>query len=619
MSNMLKITIIGGEEAGREVSLDFFTSLLVGRSRSAAIRLTEPDVSGKHFEFVRRATDSVVKVLSRNGMELDGKHVNEGEVAPVKVGSLIKAGSKAVIRVDLLPESSGELAESMATEVPPADVLVTMATTAMKMPPPAQPEPPPAPAKPAASAPDFDDEPTGDHEIKPQALSFKASAPKPAPAPAPHFEESSLNTSTSSSIFQTESQFVNVDKSAKDSDEGADAYDEGETRGNFDDYQSEDGETQELKTRVGSIEEMLERKRQLDRMSVNKRIRFTVTIVVIMLLLGGVWFWLGAQKHVKDAQGPFLPNGELDTAETVLVNDKGEEELAFEYPRDDRMTVVLSSNSNSLDVASYLGVDRDVPFHLSFMRWRDRSDLQRSLEQSFENWMLADSESGSVFETRGGKRPKEEFFENVFDGFIEKSTQRGIAFVRAEYTRSREHDTWRGVCLYFRSGDTIHLLRTEVPGIYWKRAGYRITGETYIAICKAFINSYWDSPGKMGLVEDTVGDDELMLRIKRELAAERVASWPAVSAYIDTLLVRSWGVKPAMQKEAFDCYSTLQTYMKNFYNERMLAYSTARHNGAEKKMKSIFTDCKTTFGALPHDRRSTMVNNPEIWSCHQSR
>ena len=125
------------------------------------------------------------------------------------------------------------------------------------------------------------------------------------------------------------------------------------------------------------------------------------------------------------------------------------------YPRDDRMKVIVADDSNTVDVVSFLGVDRDVPFHLEFKRWSDVDDLQNSLEISFEKRIRADAEVGMTFKTKEGKSPQPEFFDNIFPGFCEEKTLRGLNFIRTEFTRSMNHELWHGMVIYFRNGDMI--------------------------------------------------------------------------------------------------------------------------------------------------------------------
>lgn len=552
MSNALKITILGGCEKGREVTFEFASTLLVGRSRSAEFRLKDSDVSGKHFEFVRSESGCFVRDLSRHGLTVDGKDCGEGEQLPVHVGSEIALGQTVRMRVEALPEA-GDAATSTAAETAanPSD---------------------------EAGADFFD------------AESTVASTPTKKEPTAPEV-------------------------TAKKPEQGNAG--DAQAHGEFDDALTEagDGETQEMKTRVGSMEEIYERKRQLDRESTQRRWHFGVGIAAVLAILACVWFWTGSYRHVSDAQGPYLPNGKPDVASWLLRNDNGQKEIFVEYPRDDNMKVTVAADSNGVEVASFLGIDRDVPFHLSFKRAKNPADLAYSLEESFERLIGAEAAEGTAYETPGGRRPNGEFFENVYPGFCEIKTQHGVRFVRAEFTRTRDRELWHGVLVYFRRGDYVYTHRREVPEIYWKRAGYRITGELHLALCYPFLSGHWDSPGRGAIVGDALDDNELLARVRRELAAERVAGWNTVATYIDTLLVRSWGEKPLVQQAAYELYRTFLERMTRLYNERRFAFETARQNRNEKRMRQIFRDCLMVFGSMPNDRRCSLVNNPEVWKC----
>jgi hypothetical protein len=155
--------------------------------------------------------------------------------------------------------------------------------------------------------------------------------------------------------------------------------------------------------------------------------------------------------------------------------------------------------------------------------------------------------------------------------------------------------------------------------MYWKRGGYRLTGEPHLGIYKIFSESQWDSPGYFGIVSEEYSDDYLIQCVKRELSAERISSWPMVESYIDTLLVRTWSEKPVTRRITFAHYKIFLERLQRFYNERHLAFKVARENGDEKRMRAVFTDVKTVFGVMARDRRSSLVYDPEVWACHQDR
>ena len=554
MANKLKLTITGGEGQGSEIELDLFTSLLVGRSRKSDIRLHDADVSGRHFEFVRGTSGVSVKDLSRNGLKVDGKVVGEGEIVPVRAGSVIEVGAEAKLTVGELP---GVTEEGAATEALPATNAVEQAT----------------------GAEDF----------------FGAEAER------------------------TESVVTAADSAAGTASNVPESETHGETmtHGDFEDALTEagEGETQEMKTRVGSMEEIYARKRQLDRASIVRRWKFTFAIVVVMLALAAVWIVTGSGRHVSDAENPVLEDGSTDTAVWWVCNDAGDPELMIEYPRCEGMRVTPSDDSNTVDIVSYLGTDGDIPFHIVFNRWRDLDDIQYSLEDSFIRRMQKDVQSGMSFEHRRQEAVRGEFFDNVFPGFCEWQSPRGVRFVRMEFTRSIKNEFWHGMVLYLRNGDMIYELRTEIPDVYWRRGSYRLTDEPHLGIYRRFAVGYWDSPGRVGLVSDSFSDDYLLMSIKRELLADRASSWPIVESYLDTILVRSWGVKPHIQKKAQAYYRDFLEKIQRLYNERELAFSTAKANGDDKRMREIFYDVQAVFGIMKRDRRSVLVQDPEVWSC----
>jgi hypothetical protein len=497
--------------------------------------------------------------LSRNGVKVDGRVVGEGEIIPVHVGTVVEIGAEAKISVDDMPEVGNDGAGAKYSDWGAEDDAVSTGT-------------------------DFFD----------AGMEQTESAVATSDAPAADIEVTSAD---------------------------AENEDDVETHGDFEDALTEagDGETQEMKTRVGSMEEIYARKRQLDRASAVKKWRFGALLTVVMLALAGIWFVTGSHRHVTDAEGPFLPSGEPDLASWDVRNSDGDIEMYLEFPRDDRMKITPSDDSNSVDVVTFLGIDRDVPFHVEFKKWIDSEDLKNSLLDSFEKRVREDSGAGMTFERQKEGRFRTEFFDTVFPGYCEQKSQRGVRFVRAEFTRAVNNELWHGVVLYLRHGDTIYQLRTEIPDMYWKRGGYRLTDEPHLGIYRRFSESQWDSPGYFGIVSEEYSDDYLIQCVKRELSAERISSWPMVESYIDTLLVRTWSEKPVTRRITFAHYKIFLERLQRFYNERHLAFKVARENGDEKRMRAVFTDVKTVFGVMARDRRSSLVYDPEVWACHQDR
>ena len=374
------------------------------------------------------------------------------------------------------------------------------------------------------------------------------------------------------------------------------------------------GETQELKTRIGSYEEILERKRQLERRVAAKHWRFGVFVAFVAAALGAVWFASSTRKNVTDVEGPFLADGEKDVVYQEICDADGGLEMFLECPRKDGMKAEWSDGSNRFELVSWIGRDRDVPFRLNFSRVKNAEELKLSLEESFAASMDRMKAGGFAFPDRNGRRVVREFWEDVFPGWMESQTQCGIPFMRSEYTRTVGMTEWRGVVLHFRNGDTVYRVFSEIPESLWKRGAYRIKSTPFIGIYQRFIDKQWDSPGKEHLVED-YGEDVLISKVRHELTANGTRAWSQLEKWIDTLMVMTWGKKNANAKSAREYLDAFMSRKTLFYNEKKLSYNTARLNRDEKRMRRIFMDCREMFNVLKHDRRSDLINNPEFWGC----
>lgn len=612
MSDKLRITFTGGERIGDTLDVDMVGgSVLVGRSHSAVVRLKEADVSGKHLEIVRTADGFRLRNLSRFGSKVDGKHLAEGEEAPLRRGSVVEIGARERFRVDALSSGGGDTTTGFMTEGGAATAAGGTVATVYG----------------------------GDDTVATRAGTLPTNI---AAVSSASVEESAtrdafsvVGSSVSSAAEEAEPEGVlgiaddaatadnpPVDPPFGDADETAHSSGFIATKPQgiaIDDEEQGDGETQELRTRAGSIEEILERKRQLERNVTKKHWKFGMLVTLFLVVLAGVWYFTASRKHVEDAEGPFRANGELDTAEIRVLDANGEELAFIEHPRDDRAEIVRSADSNQIEVASFLGRDRDIPFRIFFSRSEDRSELELSLVDSFEKWMRREAEDvGFAFSALGTRRAEVEFWEDVFPGWMEVETQCGIPFVRSEYTRTVGSTLWRGVAYRLRSGSVVFSFRTEIPEMFWRRAGYRLRGAPFVGFGRSFIDRQWDSPGTARFVSG-YGEDELVDLIRHELTAEGQRTWPLLEKWIDTLLAMTWGKQTPNAKSAREFNDAFLARKTAFYNERYLAYDSARLGRDEKGMRRIFEDCRDMFLSLKRDRRYYKVNNPEEWKCQSPR
>ena len=96
---MMKIVFTKGSRAGEEISLDLSSPILIGRSRAATVRLTEPDIPARHIEIGVGANGVRAVNLSRRGFEVNGEVVAEGGCRVLVPGDEVSIGAHVYFRV----------------------------------------------------------------------------------------------------------------------------------------------------------------------------------------------------------------------------------------------------------------------------------------------------------------------------------------------------------------------------------------------------------------------------------------------------------------------------------------------------------------------------------------
>lgn len=100
-----------GSLAGRSWTVPSGGSLAVGRSRSCAVRPSEPDVSGKHLVVHDDGGALSLEVLSSHRTALDGVRLPSGTVRPLVEGSRVSLGDSLRFRVRLASGDAEETSE----------------------------------------------------------------------------------------------------------------------------------------------------------------------------------------------------------------------------------------------------------------------------------------------------------------------------------------------------------------------------------------------------------------------------------------------------------------------------------------------------------------------------
>ena len=616
MANEIKITFTDGSLLGEEIVVPLGAPVLIGRSHSADVRLKEADVSGKHIELQWANGGVNAKCLSRHGFQWNGLDIAEGEVQRLSPRDVVTLGSRARFRVDGVskggaeesskPEEGATLAtraltadataatqfmqsgeETFATRMGdvtlPSDIEmaprgsmkespVTDADSVIAVPPPTH---VPSSAENTPTIPP-DDAPTAD-DPPPPPVASQPQQDAPADFSIPP-EEAPTGTETGL---------------------------------------SGEGETQEMKTRQASMDEIFRMKRMLEAKKRFRRKLLTFSLLAFVALLATIVFvsWSRPEENLSQpvADGTDKP----DICQYVVKSPSGGIDMVMDYPNDPRMKV--SESPDGIDVSTYTGRDRDAPFRLSFTRRSDMRQYHLSLAESAAQEMAALEKNGYVFLA---DKDDAHFDSESRDGFLfyEQETpqscqipvQQGTRFFRREYQREDGSVKWHGVMILLRDRDVVYRLLREVPDDLWPRARSLFLVDPNLALYAGFLRRRWESPGDAALAGITANASlarSVPVLLKRGLTVD----WPRVAREIDALVVSAATGSAESRKQADELLKDFRNIRDRLYFELESRYRNARINGSEDEMNAAYQACRDVFEFDSSDLRSRKVCDPKEW------
>lgn len=655
---MWKIMIVGGSENGNEYSFPADKTVLIGRSRYqgvdtnqyAALQLgkkekdkKEEDVSGKHLELFVKDDEAFVRNVSEHSVTLlnGSSKVARGECARVREGDTISMGRTVKVRLDEIPVDSPEPEEPVTGEtryfdpdaldqLPAAPVAETSMTSIesefavkefledtgpvqkseagdRKEPDEesdtADPVPEPLPQN-------VPEEPGKDpHPVAPPP---PGQIPRPSPSPI------SVRMSGPPILQSTQTSWQNPMTPADDkpTDVGGTSVSGMSLSGTAsvpnDDPPTDDpnvgNKTEEIHTRevppdvIIALKERLERKRKLRR-------------VLMGIVLGTVFASAGAWWYLTRPKGEDGFTYPEPIREFGLRDESGAMLLKVDYPWNENADVTIAPQSNGVTVISAMGRDRDVPYFLQLESHSDPEELKIGLMESVARWFARTEKSalGFSFDERMKEELKPEFFEDVYPGSCQEKSLYGVRFVQFDYKRTwtADNQVWHGVGIYFRCGDTVYLLRREMPDSFWARGGYYLKIDSNLAIYKRYTDDYWESPGAARSLSSKPVE-ELSAAIRNSLDKDRPNDWRFVKKDIDSILVRSWRTDPNVRYRTLELLSRFREKQRVFYYQQYYAFQTEKENREDKKMIRIRQDAKIIFDN-PDERYYFLIANGEVW------
>lgn len=592
--------------------------LIFGRSSSADVYLEESDVSGKHMELRFEADGCHAVCVSKHGMKVNERKVLHCESVKLALDDEVMLGTQVRFRVKELPDApcAGEDAETGAggETIALQDDGGTLAT------------------RPLAEVTMATRPVEATIATRPLAEATMETRPVEATmATGPVAEESTIATrpADTASFGRTAviegtpvGESVSVDVEAARFDDSVTGDPEGDDANTSDSATMQEAMSGQT---IGLTEGGMTRPFDMnqariidDRMQAARKARQTLRVFLLLLVLtvSGAAVWLLSPKDEKLVNFRMV-NGVPDM-ETHQVSDAdGNRILDVYYQRDDRMKKV--NVGGVFSVETFTGRKGNVPYRLMFATRRNINELALSLAESFSVWRKECEEREKIvfLDSSTGKWGMF-FFEDRYPApvYCQRNSLHGMACVSSEYTKTVEGKVWHGVVLYFRDGDHAYVLRREIPEQFWVKGEWLMGNNPNLAVYSKFNLDRWESPGGDKL-KIHLSVKELMADARSMLAAHRISNWDELGKTVDTLMVKTWGSKGEDRTIARKLLTEFRARKDIQYKILLNSFENFRQNGDFAGMKRVFSECQAVFGNDSGDRRYSIFNNPEIWSCRK--
>lgn len=581
-SQCWKMTIVGGVDNGKEYSFPADSCVKVGRSHGMDVRISKRhgDVSRQHVEFSLEDGRPVVRNISEDNRKtkVDGIPLPPGERSVVASGVEVALGETVRIRVDGVPYVGAE------PETDPGGEDVTSPTC----------------YSPATDEPTYHgdvdplDGPT-EVVVGPLSSDTVSSAADKTHIPTDMPTQPSRDTELPTDISNSERKTDDIDWQNQET------------------VVPQPNDVDDPPTPIIDPAVIDAEKRKWNKKLWLRRVMLVTLLGLIALGMYGFWYFTRNTREIGEVTI-------VDDVERFAIRDAaGNKLLEVDYPAAPKRSVTPSPDNTGVTVISYQGRERDVPFFLQLETLTHPDELKIDLLSSVRRWLdrTADSGEGLLLDRRVRDELKVQFVEDVYPESCETESLYGVRFVEFEYKRTwSDESVWHGCAIYLRRGDSVYLLRREIPEELWDRGGYRLKADPNLAVYANFATSYWESPGAN---EMPVGrkTSELMDEVRSALAKDRAADWRFVRRDIDALLARSWRTDSKTRDLAMSFLRQFRERQECFYYGKYNALQSAKETAEREPrmarvMNRVRLDAQVVFDDS-FERYYSLVRNPEVW------
>ena len=611
MSFQLQIKIKGQTET-RSVSLDDGDYLL-GRSRSANIQLTQPDVSGKHLILHVDGDSVIAENLSSHGSLVGQTSVELP--TPVRVGDSIYLGKNTILT--LLQEGAsnpdpdpgmtmmtmGIMPESNLKAPAAGDKTSTASSSA------AAPEVKPA-AKPADSDPEMtiigapapDMKPAAPKMDDPDVTIIGKPADDEMKTVIPGSEDPDVTiigapAADMKTVLPEDNQ-TEPTIAVKTLDDKKTVMPDPEPKPeNEEEKENEEDafKTNVMQTRIASAEELDFLRRQDRKSKRGRTLKYIIPIVAAGIVLG-LFFFLKGKTPEEKLSWPLTADGKYSEKPFDL-GDGGFAAGRFSLiaPLTEKTEKTVDKNGN-LVILTRIGRDRDVTLRLVLSSKRSSKYLHQTREQTFREWIQEIAASGGHWN-----------FDRISDLFF-LGRNNGLPCMSAAYTREIDNQSWYGEVIFFRNGDERIIRMAEIPNSERLRGADFLSSNPFLFTSPTFIEEHWE-----GAVEIYSGEpSDLIQEAKGLLVKMSPATWDKIAKLLRSALVQATEKNLSdLKDDALNQLRKLRSNQKVWYNAQMIAYLKEKGAGNARGAEMIRDSCLAVFSSNDDLRHRNIQRN--IW------
>lgn len=512
---------------------------LVGRSRSAQIQVSQPDVSGRHLLLHVDGDSVIVENLSNHGAKLNSNTLElptpfyHGQT--VVLGSsltltLLKIGMEEnkTVPPEAVANSAKNAVEDLVT-IPPGNNSALM-------------DPDKTMIGDASSA---DPERTmiGDVLLEDKYKTFAGETGGNPNKPLPP-----ENSSDRTDVPENEDDVL---------------------------------KTNVLQTRLATAEEMDFLRKQDRKKAHGKKLKYVAGIGIAAIVLFSVYYLHGTPPE-KKLTWPLTPSGEF--SEKPFAPDEG----GFETGRFSIIAPLAKSTragktpAGEMIVETVAGRDRDVPMRIVLSRKRSPEFLHEDRMTSLQNWIKEISSGGAHWNFG---QPSEIFF-------IGKDN--GLPCISVTYSREYENQSWYGEALFFRAGDERIVRLVEIPASERVRGADFIGSFPFLFFSERYVTDHWEGGKEVlsGKSEDMLNEAKLLLTKMSPVM------WDKIMRLLRGVLVNAATTRnEELRERALEQLRKLRKNQRDWYNAQRIAYLKEKALGNDRGADVIRDACAAVFSS----------------------